>query len=294
MLEAMEWNDVFFMSPDRKVLTSEYLQIPGLQVFGRHTITNAVDPLLWHYHKDTFEIVYVSKGSITFSTEQKDYSISGGSAFVVHPNEIHSTNCIPMSVGEIYWIQLNIANEENLLYLNREASAHLIHRIRSLPHHTVAINNSDVLSSLKQAFKICLHSGNKYIAAAHLTLFLQYLPEYSDTTQFTLTPDIGKSVNYILDHVTENLTLDELAEFCHLSTSQYKQKFKNQMGISPRSFINRQKIELSKILLLERNDITQVALDLGFSSSSYFSTVFKQYNTYSPREYVKRQSHGRE
>lgn len=58
------------------------------------------------------------------------------------------------------------------------------------------------------------------------------------------------------------------------------------MGISPRRFINQQKIEAAKPLLLNRMSVTDIAMQLGFNSSTYFSTVFKQYTMYSPREYL--------
>ena len=67
----------------------------------------------------------------------------------------------------------------------------------------------------------------------------------------------------------------------------FSYKFKRQLGTSPRNFINQQKIEQAKILLLEKMSITDVAMYLGFTSSSYFSTVFKKFTLYTPSEYIK-------
>lgn len=284
----IEWKDEYFISPERKVLTSEQLQIPGLQLFGKHTMSTAVDALPWHYHNDSFEFVYTSKGEISFSTETKTYKVGGGNTFIAHPGEIHSTNYIPLSVGEIYWFQLNLSDMTNLLFLSSDAASVLVQGLKSLPHHTVNTAKDEMHTILKKAFQLCLNSGSQYLAATYITLFLQRLVECSKTTLFTLTPDIGRSINYILDHIDEALSLEELAEFCHLSTSQYKQKFKKQMGTSPRTFINAQKVEAAKHLLAEGYDMTEVAMNLGFSSSSYFSTTFKRYTTFSPREYMKR------
>lgn len=83
-----------------------------------------------------------------------------------------------------------------------------------------------------------------------------------------------------MDHITSEISLEELASIANLSCCQYKQKFKKQLGISPRHYINQQKIENAKILLMEGMSVTDVAMMLGFSTSGYFSTVFKKYTLY--------------
>ena len=102
-----------------------------------------------------------------------------------------------------------------------------------------------------------------------------------------MSPDIGRTLDYILDHITSELSLEELASLANLSCSQYKQKFKKQLGISPRRFINQQKIEQAKQLLQEGMSVTDIAMFLGFNTSGYFSTVFKKYMLCTPMEYVK-------
>lgn len=113
--------------------------------------------------------------------------------------------------------------------------------------------------------------------------------EFSDQTAFRLTPDIGFAMNYILDHITEPLTLDEVARQVYLSTSQFKQKFKKQLGISPRQFINSQKIEYAKSLLDEGSSVEAASNALNFSNSSYFTSVFKKFCSYTPTEYKNAQ-----
>ena len=128
----------------------------------------------------------------------------------------------------------------------------------------------------------------KFIAS-YLQLFLYLLIHSANSEKFALSPDIGRTLNYILDNITEELPLEELAALANLSCSQYKQKFKKQLEISPRHFINQQKIEYSKLLLLEGMSVTDIAMLLGFTTSSYFSTVFKKYTLYTPTEYLEKE-----
>lgn len=287
MSTPINWIDNYYFSKDRIVLTFEQLRIPGVRTFGKHTMQTAVSPLLPHFHENCFEITFVTKGMILFYVNNREYRVNGGDAFIAFPNEMHSTNSTPMSVGEILWLQLDISSEADFLFLDRKAAATLIRQLHAIPHHNIRTDNKEIRSVLTKAFSLVLESGNEMMTASYITIYLHLLIHFSKETQFPLTPDIGQSLNYILDNITSDLSLDFLAQYCHLSTSHYKQKFKNEMGISPRNFINQQKIEYSKSLLLDGNSITEVSMILGFSSSSYFSVIFKKYTAFTPSEYVQ-------
>lgn len=277
----------YCMTNVRQTLTSEQLHIPGLDFFGHYQIKNAAEPLLPHYHKDLFEITYITRGLFTFSTDQQNYKLSGGDVFITKPNEIHGTNMTPLSVGEFYWILLDCTKTDGILFLNSPTTRNLFHNLYNIDTHAIKTNTTEMKSLLQKSFKLALNHGNPYTETAYLTLFLQLLLEYSTKMDFKLTPDIGKAVDYILDHICEELSIDLLASLCNLSVSQFKHKFKSQMGISPRDFINSQKIEFSKSLLLEDKTVTEIAMELGFNTSTYFSTVFKRYTTCTPLEYRK-------
>lgn len=257
-------------------------------MLGKHTMTTAASPLPMHYHKNSFEITYVSDGVITFHVGEKDYKLHGGDVFITFPDEVHSTNLTPMSLGEIFWFQLDITNPNNILFLNKLASKTLVNHLLHLEHHLLKTDSKEMLLLLKKSFEASFNFKNAFLSSSYLTVFLQKLLECNTLPETKLSLDMESSVNYILTHIKDELPLEMLAKLCNLSTSQYKQKFKAQMGISPRNFINFQKIEASKLLLEKGMDITDVAMELGFNTSSYFSVVFKRYNTYSPSEYIKK------
>lgn len=284
----INWKDDYYSSKERIVLTNAQLQIPGIRTFGMHTMQTAISPLSPHFHENSFEITFVTKGAILFSANGSDYRANGGDAFIAFPNEVHSTNGIPMSLGQIYWIQLDVSDPSHFLFLEQGAASRLIHRLSQINRHSIRTDNKEIRNVLKTAFSLTFTPGSKYMIASYLTIYLHLLLKFADETQFPLTPDIGKSLDYIMDHITSDLSLDHLADYCHLSTSHYKQKFKNEMGVSPRAFINQQKIEYAKSILLDEDSITEVSMVLGFSTSSYFSAVFKKYTSYTPSEYIRR------
>ena len=62
-----------------------------------------------------------------------------------------------------------------------------------------------------------------------------------------------------------------------------------EMGVPPNEYIIKQKIKKSKeIMATQKISNTHLAYDLGFSTSSYFATVFKKYEGITPTNYRKR------
>ncbi len=287
MHEPINWKDSYYYSKDRIVLTNEQVPVPGIRVLAHHLITSAIPALESHYHENCFEFTIIFEGVFTFQAQGKNYTAAGSDIFVAYPNEVHSTNQVPLSHGEFYWLQLDVSSAENLLFLNRSAADSLIRCLYNLKRHIVKVRDNDILPLLKTAFELSISKESPYLIASYLVLFFNRLIGLS-TTEHPLSRGIYQALNYIYDNIQADISLETLAWYSHLSIPQFKVRFKQEVGISPRSFINLQKIEAAKPLLLEGMSKTEVALQLGFNTSSYFSAVFKRYTTFSPSEYIKR------
>lgn len=289
MFSAINWHDQYTLTKERIIYTQEQHHVPGVHALARHTMKDSIPSLKWHYHENSFEFTISTKGTFSFSTQTSSYRFSGGDVFIAFPDEIHGTNDIPVSVGEIYWFQLDVSNPKEFLFMSEDTAIHMIENLKALPHHVVQANAEEMRPLIQQAFYLAQRNEEPEFIASYLQLFLYLLIHSANNEKFALSPDIGRTLNYILDNITEELPLEELAALANLSCSQYKQKFKKQLGISPRHFINQQKIEHSKLLLLEGMSVTDIAMLLGFTTSSYFSTVFKKYTLYTPTEYLEKE-----
>ena len=88
-----------------------------------------------------------------------------------------------------------------------------------------------------------------------------------------------------------NLSVAELAAACGYHENYFSSFFKEAMGCTPRHYINLQKINKAKDLLLFSDcNVTQAAEQLGFSCVHYFSRVFHQLTGITPSEYLSRGS----
>ena len=93
-------------------------------------------------------------------------------------------------------------------------------------------------------------------------------------------------VNYIRHHISQPITVENMAEALFMSRPYLSRKFKEETGESLTDFILYEKTEEAKRLLrYSDKPITAISSYLGFSSPSHFSRVFKARVCITPGEY---------
>lgn len=100
---------------------------------------------------------------------------------------------------------------------------------------------------------------------------------------------VNHAINYIMDHLEEELDVNAIAEHCHLSKYYFNRLFKSVVGESVYSFVKRVRLERSAFLLkvAPNKSITQIGAKFNYSSSN-FSWAFKQHYNLSPAQFRKR------
>lgn len=100
---------------------------------------------------------------------------------------------------------------------------------------------------------------------------------------------IAATINYILNHLDEKLTVVKLSRLAYMSESAFYRSFKNEMGMSPVDFINGERIKLACNLLKKgTHTIQDISLRCGFNSASYFSRMFKRKFGVCPASYQEK------
>lgn len=96
---------------------------------------------------------------------------------------------------------------------------------------------------------------------------------------------IVEAIDYIKKHLSEDLTVEDIASHCHFSKHYFNRLFKAQVGESVYAFIKRLRIEksASKMAREKETSITEIACEFGYSSSNY-STAFKKRYKKSPAQ----------
>lgn len=284
----VNWHDSCRRTQNEIILTDGELCIPGLRVLGWHDFHAASDALRPHYHEDCVEVAFVVNGNLMFHMDGQDYSLFGGDAFLTRPNVVHSTNELPLPAGELLWLQLDVRSPDGFLFLDKVASQQLIQQLQSVRSPCIRTDNrmvQRVAGSITAAMTGRLPVSTHRLAA-ELVYFLYLLLDFTDLDTMRVSSDIRRACDYIERNLTEPLTLQQVADESGLSLSQFKFKFKSQIGLPPRSYINQRKIARVKPELLQGRTATDVAADYGFCSSAYFCVVFKKYTGLTPTQFI--------
>ncbi|WP_151737494.1 response regulator transcription factor [Paenibacillus tengchongensis] len=94
---------------------------------------------------------------------------------------------------------------------------------------------------------------------------------------------------YIEEHYQEDCSLQTVAAHVHVTPNYLSNLFKKEIGTGLTNYVAQLRIEEAKLLLQRsRLRMTDIAGQVGFDNSSYFTVVFKQLTGESPREFRKR------
>lgn len=97
---------------------------------------------------------------------------------------------------------------------------------------------------------------------------------------------IAEIIMYMNEHVSDELTIEDVAAHFHYSKYHFSREFKLHTGFSASDYLSSIKIEKAKQNLLKKNQtITESSFDVGYSSLGTFSTTFAKKTGLSPREY---------
>jgi two-component system response regulator YesN len=95
-------------------------------------------------------------------------------------------------------------------------------------------------------------------------------------------------MDYIDKHITDNITLSDVARTIGYSSKYLSEVFAKETDTTFKSYVMDKKLEVAKSLLLNpKNSILDICDYLGFCNQSYFSKMFKKNTGSSPSAFIK-------
>jgi YesN/AraC family two-component response regulator len=97
---------------------------------------------------------------------------------------------------------------------------------------------------------------------------------------------VMRCMEYIESNTHDRITLKDLGRAAKRNPSYLCVQFKDETGVALSAYINRQKVEEAKRLLLDsKMTVLEISAILAFCSQSYFATVFKRITGETPNDY---------
>ena len=221
------------------------------------------------------ELVYFISGNGTTQINDKTFSYQGGNfAFYKMGTPHNEYDPLPC---DIIWLHFSfcidgIDLKEGLFFDGNGKLLSVLQKLRNLSLEQKTLNSKLVEVYLAEAILTAYDCQNKTEDLGGRTNWEQIL-------------------NYIDSNINKQINFCSLAQSNHYSYDRFRHLFAEKFGKSPYAYLTEQRINLAKRLLKNSDlNITDIAFDCGFNSSSQFTNIFKKYMGVTPKEYKKRVS----
>ncbi len=159
--------------------------------------------------------------------------------------------------------------------------------ISPLAGHLPGQTTAEVLPILK-AMDEAWHAGSLYSDRQCLSLFSYLYYRLAATGLESQNPYVRSIKSHISAHLSEKLTLSDIAAAVHLTPEYCCALFKRHMGKTVFDYILDQRIDTAKRLIaLGDIPLRGVAAEMGFADYNYFSRTFKRLSGMTPSEYKR-------
>lgn len=119
-------------------------------------------------------------------------------------------------------------------------------------------------------------NGQSELFALQRECPLEYCRKVYEYAMERYSPSVRECMNYIYAHMSEPVTLYQLAEHCNISYEHLSRLIKKECGVNYSVLIQGLRIRRAKSYLMTDMPVTEIADRLGYKSTSHFCHVFRQ------------------
>ncbi len=251
-----------------------------------------------HQHNFT-ELVIILDGRGVHFTADDEYQIGAGDVFVVSESIQHGyhhaesvcminlmfnlAKLLP-SASDLY----SLAGFQTLFKLepNSRRTYNFRNRLQLTAEALSLVENLSlsICSELRQR-----KAGYKTLCMGRLYELLVLLSRYTPanpSVEFQTLRKFGKIISHLETHYDScTFSVNQLAAMANMSRRTFLRSFKKATGCSPIQYLIALRLEKAKELLLNNRElrISDIALQVGFHDSNYFSRLFRDHCNCSPR-----------
>lgn len=256
-----------------------------------------------HWH-EYIELLFIVNGNVEVCTDGTIHECGKGDMIVINSCEAHTTKFRNDTKTQYYVIQFDpsLLNLSNAMYQVKYVLP-FISRNDSTRRHFSAeeLKGTDIprlVSDLHKEYNDKNYAYELAIQSGIMEIFLYIVRiwnrkgiktdfKFSDKMEDIQMMD--RVFEFVAKHFHEDISVKDAAGMCHLSYSYFSSKFKNISGKSFKQYLQFVRLkEAERYLVTSNMNITEIACNVGFSSTSYFIQEFRRQKGISPKQFRTR------
>ena len=234
----------------------------------------------YHYH-DFHKIIVFISGKVTYHIEGKAYHLKPRDILLVSQGAIHKPEIDPSVPYEryIFWIRDDLSCQElNTCFQKaNDRSFNLVRADSALQERL-----KDLLPEIEQTLQN-KHFGDTVLRNALFTQFMIYINRIflrtsssPDKKTYSSDTQVEQLLKYINRNLSENLSIDQLANRFFFSKYHMMRKFKNETGYTIHNYITSKRLLMARALISQGMPVMKAALASGFRDYTTFVRAYKK------------------
>lgn len=234
----------------------------------------------YHYH-DFHKIIVFISGKVTYHIEGKAYHLKPRDILLVSQGAIHKPEIDPSVPYEryIFWIRDTLSCQElNTCFQKaNDRSFNLVRADSSLQERL-----KDLLPEIEQTLQN-KYFGDTVLRDALFTQFMIYINRIflrtsssPDKKTYSSDTQVEQLLKYINRNLSENLSIDQLANRFFFSKYHMMRKFKNETGYTIHNYITSKRLLMARSLISQGMPVMKAAQASGFRDYTTFVRAYKK------------------
>ena len=242
----------------------------------------------YSFAKHTHEgaaIGVIEEGAESFVYRWTKHVAPAGRIVVFNPNEAHTGQ----GFDETGWRFRMFYLDARLL---QQAVSQMTEQHRDIPFFSSPTLYDPSLAAMLSDLHLSLCSGSSLLErqSKFLCTFAELARRHADARPKArpLTRETVKLIrDYLIEHSTENVSLNELAKLSNLSSFHLLRVFSSEIGLPPHAFLEQVRVNRARRLMQQGMTLSEVAFATGFTDQSHFTRHFKKMAGTTPGQYQK-------
>jgi YesN/AraC family two-component response regulator len=248
---------------------------------------------------EVFDLLVVTSGELFIGEEDRQWSVKAGETLILNPDRFHyaTQNCKEsthffwlhfQTTGK--WQEINDTNEVKKIQKTHITPFHQSELFTiELPKYGSLSNPKVIYEKLRNLLQLVgniSYQSRVQEQALFQEILMHLHADQQPKVNATMLHIAELAANYLQQHFHQAITYEKIGEDLNFHPAYITRCMKQVYGCTPQEYLEKYRIEQSKIFLLNTDKtVGEIAEKVGYSTTSYFTKTFSKISKISPLKF---------